>query len=1351
MNRLFALPLLAVVLLAVPASGEFPFPANPNRCDSSGLPLGCIPLPNEMSGSAGSCNGEKWKYASTNFCTTDPAVDGSPNELLGVSGMSVEIAWRLETGRPDVVIAVHDSGIKWNDGGDMSQLRRKLHLNPGELPAPNPVGGCHAPMGGDPRDCNGDGVFNMPDYDGDPAVVDMNGNGITDPEDLIILFSNGVDDDGNGYVDDISGYDFFEFDNDPFDEVQYGHGTGEAEDSTAEANNGGDLGACPNCMVMPVRIGDSFVADVNSFAQGVVFSVDTGAAVIQEALGTYNQSKFAQQAIDYAYAHGLPVMASAADEDSWHHVFPGPYVHTIMVNAIADFGVPTEPNSWLFLNGCTNFGGNLQVSVSATSCSSEATGRSSGIAGLIVSAGRDAVDAHTLTSPLTANEVRQVITRTADDINFDIPGGPVGTPPSTGGRTVAFPDTSRYATQAGFDQFTGYGRINAHSAVARVLAGQIPPEADVTKPVWFQLLDPERDGPFTVEGRLAAERAPGGYTYRVQIGYGVQPVEADFIDIVTFGATRTTPLQGVLATITPADIPAPTADQIARRQNQLPDLTSDYDQFTYTIRVQVRDQPGNQLGEDRRTIFIHHDPDLKAPYPLKIGGDGASSPALADLDGDGKADIVFGTSDGLVYAKHADGSDLAGWPAAGDPIPYNPGSPAYATAAIPTPIRGAILASVAIGDIDGDGYLDVVAADMEGKVYAWDHQGVLKAGFPVHVNYAYSTHAVRVSPDEHSDNRVDRAIVASPALADLDGDGGLDIIVGANDRHLYVWDGFGNPRAGFPVVVADPTRVSIDPGTHKVTPLAGTCNGSPGPANCALRGEKIMDSPAIGDIDHDGSLDIVVGTNEEYNEPINASLSSGTSMAVAELLAASGSAHPANTRVYAIHKDGNNHGGGPFLPGWPAKIAFFTAEILPDVGEGINASPALADADGNGTLAPGVFSAAGPAYLLNADGTSFYGSDSSGNYRVMQTEGGSSTSPDMPSIPSIGEGAFGDLTGSGQLSFAAPAAGIGRLLAIVLADQQLTADDHIDAWLATTGNFQPSFPHHMEDLQFLTGASIADVGGAPTPEIVEGSAGYFLHAYDVTGTEPSGWPKFTGGWHVANPAIGDVDGDGLNEVVALTREGNLYVWDTTAPAGPQQWPKKRHDLRNTGNYNEPQGLTGIPTTTTTSTTLPGGTTSTTTTTTSTTTTTVPGFTGTLDARRARMKLPDGPMNDRLTLTGFLSLGAGSDGIDPTRDGFSLVLTGVRFDIPGSAFTGSAGRWRYRDPNGLGSNPDGITSVIVRRQRDGRYRINVRGRNMELSTFDGTTDRTVQVRVEIGNDRAAANLTFRRVGRDLRYP
>src|SRR6266436_5890342 len=337
-------------VLALSARAEFPFAADPNRCDSSGNPPGCIPLPNEMN----ACNGDMWKDASTNVCTQDAAVNASPNELFGVSGMSVEIAWRKETGRPDVVIAVHDSGIRWRAGDVEGDLRKKFYLNRGELPAP--ICATPPPAGHDPRDCNGDGVFNAPDYDADPRVSDMNGNGVIDPEDLIMIFSDGVDDDHDGYVDNIAGWDFFEGDNDPFDEVDYGHGSGEARDSTAEANNGGDLGTCPNCRVMPVRVGDSFVADVNRFAQGVVFSVDTGASVVQEALGTYNQSSFAQHAIDYAYAHNVPVIASA---------------------------------------------------------------------------GRDAVGAGALTRPLTANEIRQVFTQTADDIDFETM------------RDITFPDTVR--------------------------------------------------------------------------------------------------------------------------------------------------------------------------------------------------------------------------------------------------------------------------------------------------------------------------------------------------------------------------------------------------------------------------------------------------------------------------------------------------------------------------------------------------------------------------------------------------------------------------------------------------------------------------------------------------------------------------------------------------------------------------------------------------------------------------------------------------------------------------------------------------------------------------------------------
>jgi len=214
--------------------------------------------------------GEDWKYFSGNACDLygqfdvrcSPPINANPQELLGVTGASIDKAWEKTTGRPDVVIAVHDSGIRWNDGGFLVDLNNKTWLNRGELPIPD----WGSPHPNDAYNRNGDGFFNILDYcpnaadelncggSGDSRVrgsstandTDYNANGWIDPEDLIFKFSDGVDDDGNGYVDDFVGWDTFEDDNDPFDEVQYGHGTGEARDSTAEVNNGGDAGVCPN-------------------------------------------------------------------------------------------------------------------------------------------------------------------------------------------------------------------------------------------------------------------------------------------------------------------------------------------------------------------------------------------------------------------------------------------------------------------------------------------------------------------------------------------------------------------------------------------------------------------------------------------------------------------------------------------------------------------------------------------------------------------------------------------------------------------------------------------------------------------------------------------------------------------------------------------------------------------------------------------------------------------------------------------------------------------------------------------------------------------------------------------------
>jgi hypothetical protein len=56
---------------------------------------------------------------------------------------------------------------------------------------------------------------------------------------------------------------------------------------------------------------------------------------------------------------------------------------------------------------------------------------------------------------------------------------------------------------------------------------------------------------------------------------------------------------------------------------------------------------------------------------------------------------------------------------------------------------------------------------------------------------------------------------------------------------------------------------------------------------------------------------------------------------------------------------------------------------------------------------------------------------------------------------------------------------------------------------------------------------------------------------------------------------------------------------------------------------------------------------------------------------------------------------------------------------------------------------------VRRRPNGTYRISVRGRGAELSSFDGTTDRTIAVGLTVGNDCATSNVNFRRIGTDLR--
>jgi hypothetical protein len=125
----------------------------------------------------------------------------------------------------------------------------------------------------------------------------------------------------------------------------------------------------------------------------------------------------------------------------------------------------------------------------------------------------------------------------------------------------------------------------------------------------------------------------------------------------------------------------------------------------------------------------------------------------------------------------------------------------------------------------------------------------------------------------------------------------------------------------------------------------------------------------------------------------------------------------------------------------------------------------------------------------------------------------------------------------------------------------------VAAWDAKSGNFKNGFPQVMEDWQFFSTPIVADVDGDGKPEVLSGSGGYFVHAWNVDGVEPKGYPKFTGGWALSSPAVGDLDGDGKLELVAVTRNGWVYAWRTGGSAkGRIDWDSFHHDAQNTGNF-----------------------------------------------------------------------------------------------------------------------------------------------------------------------------------------
>jgi hypothetical protein len=837
-----------------------------------------------------------------------------------------------------------------------------------------------------------------------------------------------------------------------------------------------------------------------------------------------------------------------------------------LLQSLSGIGVtPTaQPLTTSFFrnSNLTQYGGKADV-VLMGSTGSENTGQAAGVAGLLESYARSSFAQTPFPAGLSGNETRQLLTMTAEDV----------LPQNTG--SIGLPDKAN----PGWDSHFGYGRVDMAAAMARIHLKQgqpipagwpcgtrrtcIPPEAQIDAPDWFAPIDVGRvpTSGVKIEGYAAAPHFGDVGAWELEYACGQDAEDSQFKSVP--GASGTGPVRGVLGTL-PKSLLTDLADncdgEVANDAGRPagagadgpwpvdPYPNPDPERHAFQIRLTVHEaaHPAN-IGRYRKTLFAYRDDGNLAGWPKPFGAGasaaryvtgsgGETSPRLYDVDGDNKLDLLLPTSSGELYALHSDGTPVqsfnGGHPVSTNPIPLALNHPIDAS--LPTPRES--LRVPAIGDIDGDSEAEIVATAGE-HVYAWNLDGSRVPGFPVRVNPSFSDPCKPGAPHPcfnaserqlTTDNHLKRGFIASPALADLNGDGRLDVVAGALDQHLYAWDGSGHHLPGFPVKLSTP--------------------GAPG--------AEIVTSPAIAQLDGQGPPEVIVATNEvvpgspqppgSIFDIFNAFLGSSTG----------------SNPVYAVH------GNGTMVSGWPVQVGVLAGDLLPLVIPGNDSAVLDVNGDGNDEVSVSA------ATSLSGQGPKLV----DGNGSTIRTyQNAAANCPDQGPVVNLADyPSIGDLSGNGTpdvVKGGLTLNGVANLLAV---NQNLPFCHVEQAWDPATGDALPGYPRATDDFQLLSEASIARVAGSgPQRQALMGTGLYQLHAYGPTGAEAPGWPKFTGGWIESTPAVGDADGDGKLDVAGVTREGWSFLWRTGVSAcggSNDQWWTFHHDERSTANY----GVDGRP-------------------------------------------------------------------------------------------------------------------------------------------------------------------------------
>lgn len=360
------------------------------------------------------------EYAQSNYIYRIDALD-TPNDSLfheqwAHRNIEVQKAWNITKGDSSVKIGFIDTGVEWNHPDLVGQFA----INNNE-------------------DKNGNGLFDA----WKNTEVKSDARGMLVEGDL-----DDVDDDGNGYIDDVIGYDFVDQetlnfgdasirDAIPADENK--HGTAVAGVIGAIENNIiGVAGIAPGCRMVALRAFDaSGNAEDDDIASAIIYAADNNIRILNLSFGDIVPSLLQRDAIRYASRKGTLVFASSGNRGGNSHHYPSDFDECVSVGAstvnengkgdfIYSFNTHGQGMDLLAPGGniyTTNIGDDYQV-ISGTSFSSPTA---AAVAALLLS--ND--------STLTQRTIRSVLISTTNDISLP-----------------------------GYDNLSANGRINAYAALS---------------------------------------------------------------------------------------------------------------------------------------------------------------------------------------------------------------------------------------------------------------------------------------------------------------------------------------------------------------------------------------------------------------------------------------------------------------------------------------------------------------------------------------------------------------------------------------------------------------------------------------------------------------------------------------------------------------------------------------------------------------------------------------------------------------------------------------------------------------------------------------------------------------------